>query len=179
MNLTDLLQGCKDLNRNAQNELYLRYADKVMNVARRYTRDMAEAKDVVQNAFVKVFTNLDKYDDAKGNFQSWICKITVNEALLLKRKDKKYFYPSETEEVFDSSVDATVFSNLGIQEIHQLIDQLPDGYRTIFNLYVIEEFSHQEIADLLNISVVTSRTQLMRARKAIQKSLLQNEKKAV
>ncbi len=175
MNISDLLQGCRDMNRKAQNELYHTYADKVMNIARRYTRDISEAKDVVQNTFLKVFNQLDKYDSDKGAFHSWITRITINEALLIKRRDKKYVYPEDAGDIFEEVKEATVFSTIGIGEIKKIIDELPEGYKIIFNLFVVEGFNHKEIAELLSISVVTSRTQLLRARKAIQKKMLKNE----
>ena len=175
MNITDVLQGCRQGDRAAQNELYRTYANKVMNTARRYTKDSSEAKDVVQNTFVKVFTQLDKYDSGKGAFQSWIVRIAVNEALLIKRRDKKYFYPEEPHEVLDKSVDSPIFSSMGIEEIKKIVNALPEGYRMIFNLFVVEGFSHSEIGELLGINEVTSRSQLLRARKAIQKSILKNE----
>lgn len=175
MNTADLLKRCKHQDRSAQNELYHTYADKVMNIARRYTRDISEAKDVVQNAFVKVFTNLEKYDPDKGNFQSWLSRITVNEALLIKRRDKKYLYPEDNSEVFDEAVSSPIYSSLGIEEIKKCVEKMPEGYQLIFNLYVIEGFSHQEIGKLLSINEVTSRSQLMRARKYLQKLILKNE----
>ena len=174
MNLTQLISGCKTNNRVAQHQLYQQFADKLMNICMRYCTDIREAQDGLQSAFIKIFTRIDQFDERKGTFENWAIRIAVNEVLMMKRKNKKYLFVEDMQMDFDQYTEPTVFSEFSVSEIKKVIDRLPDGYRMIFNLYVVEDFSHKEIAEMLSISENTSRSQLLRARKAIQTHLLKN-----
>jgi len=179
MNIQQTIQGCKSNDRKAQNALYHLLADKLMNICYRYSNDISEAKDVLQNTFIKIFTKIEQYDEAKGEITGWCARIAVNEALMSKRRRSKYLFVDDAEMkvVHDSTAEPEVFQEIGKSEIMKLINNLPEGYRIIFNLNIVEGYNHKEIAELLDISEGTSRSQLLRARKAIQKQLKKNTSK--
>jgi RNA polymerase sigma factor (sigma-70 family) len=163
----ELIQGCIREDRIAQRELFSRFAGKMMTVCLRYARHRAEAEDWLQDAFIRVFDNIGQYE-GKGSFEGWIRRIVVNVALknLSKLSVQREMIGVET--IPDSAVDPSVFSQMGEKEILNLITKLPDGYRTVFNLYVIEDYSHREVADALGIEESTSRSQLVKARNMLQ-----------
>jgi RNA polymerase sigma-70 factor (ECF subfamily) len=171
-----LIAGCRRNDRKCQQALYLRFADHAMGLCYRYARDLQEAEDILQNAFVKVFTNIKKYDEKKGDFQGWFSRIVINEALQLLKKNKRIHLTGDDHSFHDGEVEPEIYGLLEAEEIHDLLAQLPDGYRIVFNLYVIEEYSHQEIAELLGISASASRSQLTRA-KAMLRQLINQQKK--
>ena len=149
-----------------------------MNVSRRYTKDIADAKDVLQNAYIKIFKHLKTFDKAKGNIDSWLTKIVINEALMLMRKKQNVLIKSEMlESRHEELSNPEVLSRLHAEDLMKVMKQLPDGYRIIFNMNVIEGYSHKEIAIKLNITESTSRSQLTRA-KYMLRELLSNQKKA-
>lgn len=139
-----------------------------MRISLRYARDEHEAKDIVQNAFVKVFTKISSYKAKKGTFESWLSRIVVNEALQLYRKQQRYV-DWESESVFDGAVPAAALENLQAADIIALLRELPNGYRVVFVLSVVEGYTHQEIAKELGITASTSRSQLARAKKLLQR----------
>jgi len=141
----------------------------LMTVCRRYTRDDAMAEDVVQEAWIRIFRYIGRYQHT-GSFEAWLKKVTVNCAL--QWIDKTYFKREKNLEFSPEKMEVpTVFGELNAEEILKHIQALPEGYRTIFNMNVIDGFSHKEIADTLGISENTSRTQLLRARRSLQKAL--------
>lgn len=166
----DLIQGCIREDRECQRELFNRYAGKMLTVTRRYARHQAEAEDLLQDTFVKVFNNLKKFE-GKGSFEGWIRRIAVNTAL--KNYNKSSFKKEEIglPEFHDVITDAEAVSNLTEEELLREIAALPEGYRLVFNLYVIEGYSHKEIAEALQIGESTSRSQLVKARKLLQEKL--------
>ncbi len=174
----EIIRGCLKGKAKCQQELVNRYAPMLMTVSRRYARDYASAQDILQDAFVKIFRALGKFDEKKGAFGAWMRRIVINTALnaLDKSCFKREMHVLDTmEESIQLSPD--VYSQMGAEELMKIIGQLPDGYRQVFNLYVIEGYSHQEIADILKINESTSRSQLARARKMLQKQLTPSEKK--
>lgn len=157
-------------NRQAQHQLYTKYASKMLSVCRQYIKDMHHAEDVMLSAFIKVFTNLKKFEN-RGNFEGWIKRIMINECIDFLRNKKNTFSHIELEDwktTEEEEYDGEVFSTEIIQE---LIDNLPTGYKMVFNLYVIEGFKHQEIAKMLQIAEGTSKSQLAHARKMLQEGL--------
>ena len=172
---TALIEACRKNNRQAQHALFQKMAGKMLSVVKRYITNTSEAEDTLMEGFVKVFSKLDQYEGG-GSFEGWIRKIMVNEALMSIRKNKDR-YPVDIEDAFDVAHPDETLMQLGLQEIENLISSLPTGYRTIFNLYAIEGYSHAEIAQLLDISEGTSKSQLSRARALLQNQLaaLQNE----
>lgn len=142
----------------------------MLAVIKRYVSNTSEAEDTLMEGFVKVFAKLNQYQ-GDGSFEGWVRKIMVNEALMSIRKNKDR-YPLDIDVAFDLAHPDETLMQLGVQEIESLIATLPTGYRTIFNLYAIEGYSHAEIALLLNISEGTSKSQLSRARATLQHQLI-------
>lgn len=164
----EIIQLAVDNNRSAQQQIYSRFSPKMLSVCRQYIKDMHQAEDVMITAFMKVFLNLNKFEN-KGSFEGWIRRIMVNECISFIRVDKKVKYV-EDENYFEESCN-NIESQFSVEEIQFLIDCLPDGYKIVFNLYVIEGYKHQEIATMLGISEGTSKSQLSHARKMLQGQL--------
>ena len=166
----DLIKGCLKGQRTAQRALFDMYAGKMLVVCHRYARTTQEAEDILQDAFIKVFKFLNTYDHA-GSFEGWIRKIVINTAL--KLVSKKSFQNEEIglEPMHQESEVPEIYAKLNLDELLALVQSMPDGYRTIFNMFAIEGYSHQEIATQLNIAESTSRSQLLKARKYLQSKL--------
>jgi len=159
---SDLLQGCIAGDRRMQEELYKRFSPKMYAVCLRYAGNADDAQDVLQEGFVKVFKNLNRFR-SEGSFEGWIRRIIVNTAIEHLRR-KTYLKPiAEKEENTIPFKETTALDSLGEKDILKLISQLSPGYRTVFNLYVIEGYTHKEIGDILGISEGTSKSQLARA----------------
>lgn len=171
---TKLIEQCRKGHREAQRNLWDRYSGLMLAVCRRYISDRDEAEDVMIAGFVKVFANLDKFRH-EGSFEGWIRRIMVNESLTYIRRNKHMYLEVDIEEAQRSPDYAVLDNHLHAEDLMKLIGQLPTGYRTVFNMYAIEGFSHKEIAEELGISENTSKSQLSRARSLLQKHLLQRE----
>lgn len=174
----ELIKGCIREEAHCQETLFRQYAEKMMAVCVRYARHRLEAEDMLQEAFVKVFDNLDKFA-FKGSFEGWIRRIVVNTAL--KHHQRKYFTNEQiaVEHFPDSPTEPVAYSQLGEEELLKMISRLPEGYRLVFNLYAIEGYSHREIAKMLGIQESTSRSQLVKARKMLQAQLEKLQRVAV
>ena len=171
MDHSAIVLGCQDGDAHAQRALYTLFAGKMMGVSLRYAGSREEAQDILQDGFVKVFTNIHKFE-AKGSLEGWIRRIIVNTALEALRKKDALRYSSELEH--HESLMAQVPNAedaLAEQELMTLVQSLPTGFRTVFNLYAIEGYSHKEIAEMLNISAGTSKSQYARARAVLQRAL--------
>ena len=156
-------------NRPAQQMIYAKYAPKMLSVCRQYIKDIQFAEDLMITSFMKVFVNLNKFEN-KGNFEGWIRKIMVNECISYIRVHKKASFLEE-ENYTETGFNATD-SDYNVEDIQLMIDNLPDGYKLIFNLFAIEGYKHHEIATLLNISEGTSKSQLFQARKMLQEQIV-------
>lgn len=170
-----IIDGCKELNPKYQKALVLKYSALLMATSRRYVSDKAYAKDVLQESFIKILKAFPKYRD-QGSLEGWMKKIVVNTALSYFDKAcfKREFHGYETmPERWDAPA---VFPQLAADELVALINRLPDGFRTIFNLYAVEGYSHKEIGALLGIEASTSRSQLTRARKMLAEFLSNRER---
>jgi RNA polymerase sigma factor (sigma-70 family) len=167
---SDLIRGCVNGDRRAQEALYNQFSGKMYAVCLRYTKDADEAQDLLQEGFIKVFNNLEKYR-GEGSFEGWIRRIFVNTSIEQFRKahNKQTFVDSEDLVVEDKTF--TALNHLQEKDIIKLIQGLSPGYKQVFNMYVIEGFSHKEIADQLGINEGTSKSQLARAKQMLQKSL--------
>jgi len=141
----------------------------MFGVCLRYTDNKDDAQDILQEGFIKVFKNIQSFR-RQGSFEGWIRRIMVHTSIEHYRRNSRYFMV-DIEEARSLSFDADVLSNLGRNEILDLVQQLPVGYRTVFNLYVIEGYPHQEIADMLQITVGTSKSQLSRGKKILQEKI--------
>ncbi|MBN1132173.1 MAG: RNA polymerase sigma factor, partial [Bacteroidales bacterium] len=160
----ELIQGCRENNRKSQEMLYRRYARAMFNVCLVYEHDRDKAKDILQDAFIKIFRNLDRYD-GKSPVKCWMKKIISNTAIDHFRKDhhQPEFIPIENVPS-PLSNDETVASILETQDIISQVNRLPDGARMIFQLHAIEGYTHRQIAKLLHISEGTSKSQIYRAK---------------
>lgn len=157
-------------NRKAQHTLYNLFAPKMLALCSRYTSCREEAEDIVQEGFIKVFRYLHQYT-GQGNFEGWMRRIFINTAIefLRKRIYVERIGEGEGHEIKETS--ASGYDSLAHADVEKIIHSLSDGYRTIFKMYVLEGYSHREIADLLNITESTSKSQLSRAKIILQKSL--------
>lgn len=165
-----LIQDCIDEKNSAQKYLYDKFSPKMYYVCLRYARHASEAQDMLQDGFIKVFDNISSFKN-NGSFEGWIRRIIVNTALNYCRKTSFKQEQLGIEDYQDKVVKSKAVSNLGEQELLALIQQLPDGYRMVFNLSVLEGYSHKEIAEMLNITESTSRSQLAKSRKWMQNEL--------
>lgn len=164
----ELIELAVENNRHAQHQIYSKFAPKMLSVCRLYIKDVHQAEDIMITAFMKVFTNLKKFE-YKGSFEGWIRRIMVNECISFIRVDKKVKF-IEDENFFEERYN-NIESQFSVEDIQFLIDSLPEGYKMIFNLYAIEGFKHQEIATMLGISEGTSKSQLSHARKMLQENI--------
>jgi RNA polymerase sigma factor (sigma-70 family) len=176
----ELIRGCLREEPACQKELFNRYASRMLGVCNRYARNGNDAEDILQDAFIKVFDKLRQFK-FEGSFEGWIRRIMVNTALkkYSLRRYEKEVSGYELKDRDESGMEPSAYSHLSQKELMELINHLPDGYRLIFNLYVIEGYQHDEIAQMLGIQPGTSRSQLVKARTMLQKQLLELQKIAV
>ncbi len=164
-----LIAKAKNNNRDAQRRLYNKYASKMLGVCRQYIKDVHQAEEAMCNGFLKVFTRINSFKEA-GSFEGWVRRIMVRESISFLRQQKKLFFLEE-EHLIQVAPVSIIKSELEVEHIQQLIDELPQGYKTVFVMYAIEGYKHQEIATLLDISESTSKSQLFKARKQLQEAL--------
>jgi len=167
-----LIDGCVNGDPWAQKLLYEQYSEQMMAVCVRYVSDRETARDLMQDAFVKVFSNIKTYTGI-GSFGGWIRRIFVTTALEYLRKNDA-LKQSTSIDNYDYSIenmDVSILDKISAEELMKCVEALPNGYRTVFNHYAIEGYAHAEIATMLDISENTSRSQFMRARKMLQKSV--------
>lgn len=178
MNEFDLIKGCIKNDVNCQRKLFELYAGKMMTVCLRYATCKDDAEDFLQEAFVRVFKYLHQFK-FEGSFEGWIRRIVVNTSLKQLQRKKIHFSEITDYNQNNNTIEPYAFSHLGEETLLKLINNLPDGYRIVFNLNVIEGYSHEEIAKLLGIQSGTSRSQLVKARKMLQYQILEMQKIAV
>ena len=154
-------------NREAQQQLYKKFSGKMLSVCRMYTKDVQHAEEVMLNGFLKVFTHISDFN-SDGSFEGWIRRIMIRESISFLRRQKKLEFQ---EEVILNESFNNIQSDIEVEHIQRLIDGLPEGYRVVFVMYAIEGYKHQEIAELLNITPGTSKSQLFKARKMLQEKL--------
>lgn len=165
----ELIKKCKNGDENARKFLYQKYKSQLMGICMRYLKDPVLAEDILVESFYKILTKINQYDGS-GSFEGWMKKICVNEALMYLRKRKKT-REGKAEMSISSPKMQDGAQRMIDNEILALLEDLPDGYRTIFNLYVIEGYKHREIAEKLDISINTSKSQLIMARKRLREKL--------
>ncbi len=158
--------------------LFKAYAGKMMTVCMRYSKDKMEAEDILQDGFIRVFQYIHQFK-FEGSFEGWLRRIIVNTALKNVSKKKINFADINDFGEHTQSLSPYAYSNLGADDILKLINQLPEGYRLVFNLHIIEGFTHEEIGKLLKIQAATSRSQLVKARKMLQNQITELQKIAV
>ncbi|GAA3562571.1 RNA polymerase sigma factor [Snuella lapsa] len=156
-------------NREAQHELFSLHAPKMLSVCRFYISDLQDAEEVMLNGFFKVFTNLKQFKN-DGSFEGWIRRIMIRESISFLRKQRKVEFSLEMVENETEAINS-IETDIEVSEIQQLIDELPEGYRMVFVMYVVEGYKHYEIAEMLDITVGTSKSQLFKARKLLQEKV--------
>lgn len=176
----ELIRGCIKENTLCQREVFNRFAGRMLGVCNRYARNSADAEDILQDAFIKVFAKIHQFK-FEGSFEGWIRKIVVNTALkkYSLRRYEKEVVGYEIRDRDEIILEPAAYGHLTEKDLLNLINTLPDGYRLIFNLYVIEGYQHDEIAEMLGIQPGTSRSQLVKARNMLQKQIKQLQKIAV
>lgn len=166
----DLINGCVAGDRRMQELLYQRFAPKMYAVCLRYANNADDARDILQDGFIKVFRNLARFRK-EGSFEGWVRRIFVNTAIEHYRRKVNLNTIGEKEEVAIEDTGWNVLDQLAEKDIIQLVQELSPGYRSVFNMYVIEGYSHKEIGELLGISEGTSKSQLARAKAILQKKV--------
>lgn len=170
-----LIKRSQDGDASALRSLYERYADKMLGVCFRYVNDRDTARDLLHDGFITVFTKISDFR-GEGSFEGWIRRIFVNTALGYLRKNANLHDARQVDDMCDlKEEDASALEKLSAKDLVRLIGEMPNGYRTVLNLYAIEGYSHKEIARMLNISENTSRSQYARAKGYLQKSLKEND----
>lgn len=169
--LKDLVNGCRKGNRSAQQKLYEHFHGKMLAICLRYATNREEALEVLNMSFYKVFKNIDKYKDDKGNLEAWVRTIVVNTAIDRYRKEARRPNTINIDNAWGERSETHVVEELTAEEILKLVQQLPPAYRTVFNLFAIEGYNHREIGEILGISEGTSKSNLAKARKKLQKAL--------
>ncbi|WP_452225217.1 RNA polymerase sigma factor [Lacinutrix chionoecetis] len=164
-----LIKKAQKNNREAQHVLYELHAPKMLSVCRYYIKDVQHAEEAMLNGFFKVFKNLNKFRN-EGSFEGWIRRIMVRESISFLRQQKNIEFAVEDIEIKNDYTN-NINSEIEVEHIQKLIDKLPEGYKMVFVMYAIEGYKHHEIADLLNISEGTSKSQLFKARKMLQQEI--------
>ena len=173
--IEDLIHGCINNSQKAQRDLYNRYSSLMFSICLRYVGDPAQAEDIMISGFMKVFSHIKQFL-GKGSFEGWMRKIMVNESLAFIRKNKSMYLEVDIQTVNYEPNYGWLSDRLEADDLMKLVEELPVGYKTIFNLYAIEGYSHKEIAEMLDISINTSKSQLSRARALLQSKLTACEK---
>ncbi len=169
-----IIEGCRGGNPQCQQALFDKYAGKMAALCSRYIGDASEAEHVMVGAMVKVFQRIDQFT-GQGSFEGWICRIMVNESLMYLRKNKMLSVMTDVQEITlepnYEHLEATVNANA----LMDMVERLPVGYRTVFNLFAIEGFKHREISEMLGITIGTSKSQLNQARSLLKRKLAEIE----
>ncbi|MFZ4400815.1 MAG: RNA polymerase sigma factor [Bacteroidales bacterium] len=171
----EIISGCVKGDKKAQKALYDKYSAKMLGVCMRYFRNIDEAEDALQEGFIRIFNSIDKFRN-DGSFDGWIRRIIVNTAINVYKSNLKHYYAvdySEIEEVIED--DKLNFDMFSVEYLLKVIQSLPEGYRIVFNLYEIEGYSHKEIGIMLGISINTSKSQLMKAKRYLQNKMISKE----
>ncbi len=165
----ELVEGCIREDKIVQRELWNRFSGKLLSLCMRYCKNTEEAEDALMEAFVKIYNNMDRFR-YQSSLETWMRRICVNVSIN-KIRARKNIWQDLSESEYELGYDDYSFENLQLQDLLDLINTLPDGYRAVFNMFAIEGFSHKEIANELGIDEGTSRSQLAKARKSLQNHL--------
>lgn len=168
--LAEIIKGCRVKNAKSQYELFALYYNYAMSIAHRYAATFEEAEEITNDAFVKAFMRLDGFEE-KWTFKSWLRRIIINTAIDAYRAKQVRPQTNDLDEFYDIGAEMDVIESMTRDEILERVVELPPAYRTVFNLFVIDEYSHEEIADILGISIGTSKSNLSKARQKLKKLL--------
>ncbi|MFB9055209.1 RNA polymerase sigma factor [Mariniflexile ostreae] len=172
MSLNQLIEDCKSDNTKAQSELYKLFSSKLFSICLKYSRNYAEAEDNLQDSFLTIFSKIEQFKH-KGSFEGWLKRITVNTVMQRYRKEKVFEIVNETAaDEIEIDIDE---EEVSLDFLLKCIQNLPDRYRLVFNLYVLDGYSHKEIAEMLSINIGTSKSNLARARQQL-KDTIENHK---
>ena len=174
----DIINGCKKGNRKAQEKLYKNYYRSMATLCLRYTKSENDAIEVLNNGFLKVFNNIQRYEPAKASLYTWIRTIVINSCLDFIKSKQNLQPLNELNEASEVHIPAEVISKMKASELLDLVRQLPPSSQAVFNLYVMEGYNHKEIAQLLGISAGTSKWHLSEARKILQQKIIHKQLKA-
>jgi len=170
----NIIEGCIACNRKAQKFLFEKYKAAMMGVCLRYCKSKDEAEDVLMEAFMTVLSQIQSYR-GDGSIDQWIRRIVVNTSINNYRKNLKHYFHADIENIAETEIEEDntfdITDNHSVEEIMNAMQQMPQGYKIVLNLYVVEGYKHKEIAEMLNITVGTSKSQLSKARKIIQDKL--------
>jgi RNA polymerase sigma-70 factor (ECF subfamily) len=172
IDLNEIVGRCKKNDRNAQKELYDVYAPILFGICLRYSKSSQEAEDILQEGFIKILTKI-KFFKGDGSFEGWMKKVIVNTAISHFHKNKKYNELQDIDKIKETEIETEKYDNHEFtqEELLNVINKMPEGYRVIFNMYAIEGFKHKEIAEMLNITESTSKSQYSRAKEKIRQEL--------
>ena len=168
MGLKQLIENCKNNDTQAQSELYKLFSSKLFSVCLKYSKNTAEAEDNLQDAFLTIFEKIKQFKH-KGSFEGWLKRITVNTVLQRYRKEK--VFDIITDEIAEDNDIDIEDNDVSIDYLLKIIQELPDRYRLVFNLYVLDGYSHNDIAQMLEINIGTSKSNLARARQILKKTI--------
>ncbi len=175
--LENILEGCIECRRSSQKRLVEVYTPMLLFTARRYTSDLSKAKDIVQESFINIFNAIHNFSlGPVSSFENWIRKIVINNALKEKRKSHLKKELNGFESLPEVAIEAKAIEHLSSDEMLKMIEKIPEGYRVVFQMYVIDGYSHKEISEILKISSSTSRSQLVRARSYLRKVCFKENK---
>ncbi len=179
MDLKDLIIGCKNNDRRAQKNLVDTFAPYLFAVSRRYMRDDQEANDVIQDAFISIFGNIQNFKSEPYALKAWMRQITINAALQKIRKTcrSREVLPETMKDDRDEMPD--IYGKFDVEDIMKIINELPDLYRQVFNMYVIDGYSHREIGDVIGQKESSSRAILTRAKKMLREKIFEIQKMAI
>lgn len=166
MTLEELILKCKKQNAKAQEELYKKYSNILFSICLKYSRSYPEAEDNLQDSFLAIFKNIEQFK-GKGSFEGWIKRITVN-TVLQKYRKKRVFNLSNEEQIVEEIDIEIEDSTIPLNYLLNLIQELPDRYRLVFTMYVLDDYPHKEISNIMGISIGTSKSNLARARKILK-----------
>jgi RNA polymerase sigma-70 factor (ECF subfamily) len=163
----NLIKRLQNQDPKAQKVVYDKYAPLFYAISLRYVKQPSEAEDVLVESFYKIFKKVDQFKDM-GSFEGWMKRIVINQSLMHIRKNNNLNLHVELEKAYEVKTDSNIIENINYNEILELIKELPMGYKTVFNMYIIEGYKHREIAEKLDISINTSKSQLILAKKKLK-----------
>ena len=173
MSLKKLIIKCKKQDIQAQGDLYKQYSSSLFSLCLKYSKNYVEAQDNLQDSFLTIFEKIEQYNN-KGSFEGWMKRIVINTALQRYRKESVLDVIKD-DNVAEVTIEIETEENVSLSFLLDIIQQLPDRYRLVFNLYVLDNYSHKEIAKMLNISVGTSKSNLSRSRVILKEKIEENE----
>ncbi len=177
--LEKIIKGCQKQKKKYQEALYNQYASEMFSLCVRYTKTQEDAEDIFHEAFMKIFEKITDYQ-GNGSFEGWMKRVFINASInsyhKYKRTKSRYISYDGVEGDAWTEADVGIIDNLSVNELMILVDSLPEGYKLVFNLYVVEGYAHKEIAEMLNISEGTSKSQLFKAKKILKKMVIENQK---